>query len=147
MTMLPNQKSPESTAIAAAVCPQAVLVRHIAVTRWLGVMSEPIKKFPWWTVVALLTAVLGNIIATLIPARILLQIPPGSVIRLWAENLDAFLVSVATFVIVILFAIVGIRRERHRMIAIIAICLALTPWFLSGWVEGQIATMRWILLD
>ena len=113
----------------------------------LGVMSEPIKKFPWWTVVALLTAVLGNIIATLIPARILLQIPPGSVIRLWAENLEAFLVSLATFVIVLFMAVVGIRKEHHRIIATVAICLALTPFFLSSWVEEQIVTMRDILLD
>ena len=113
----------------------------------LNVMSQPIKRFPWWTVAALLTAVLGNIIATYIPAHILLQLPPGSVIRLWDENLEALVVSLATFVLVLFMAIVGLRRERHRIVAIIAICLALTPFFLSSWVEGYIVTMRDILLD
>lgn len=110
-------------------------------------MSEPAKKFPVWTVAATVTAVLGNVVAALIPVHTLLMMPPGSSGRLMIEAALAFVVSVATFLIVLSIAGVALAIERHRVIAIVAICLSLTPFFFSGWVMRVVAEMRHIFLE
>jgi len=113
----------------------------------LGVMSASAKKFPSWTVAAVAAAVLGNVIAALIPVHTLLQMPPGSSGRLMVEAALAFIVAAATLLIVIVLAGIALFRERQRILAVIAICLAFTPFFFSGWVMNRVADMRHIFLE
>jgi len=64
-------------------------------------MISPQKRFPWLSVASLATAVLGNIVAALLPVSTLLQMPPGSSGRLMADAAFAFLVAAATLVLVL----------------------------------------------
>jgi len=110
----------------------------------LGVMSASSKQFPRWTVAAVATAVLGNLLAAFIPVCALLVIPRGSSVRLMVEAALCLLIAVTTIIVVLVLAIISLFRERHRIVAIVAICLALAPWSFSGWVMYRVAEMRGI---
>jgi len=110
-------------------------------------MSASAKKFPRWTVAAVVTAIFGNIVAALIPVSTLLQMPPGSSGRLMEVAALVFFAAAATLLVVIILASIGLLREHQRILAVIAICLAFTPFFLAGWVMNWVADMRHIFLE
>ena len=60
-------------------------------------MSALTKKLPYWTIAALVVALVGNIVAALFPVCTLLQMPVGSSGRLIVETWYAFIVAVGTF--------------------------------------------------
>ena len=124
---------------------------HVAQLWTLGVMSETSKKFPRWTVATLATAVLGNLLAALVPIFTLLMMSRGSSGRLMADSALDFLIAVATLFSVPVLAIISIIKDRPRIMAIciviIAFGLALTPFFFSGWVMQRVAEMRNITLE
>jgi hypothetical protein len=109
--------------------------------------GQPPRRTPVWTAAAAGVAVLGNIVAALIPIPTLLAMPMGSHGRLLIETFYVFLVAVATLLVVIILAVVGLCKERRPVVAAIAICFALTPLFLSGWVMNQVAAARHIVLS
>lgn len=110
-------------------------------------MSETSVNASWWTTAAATTAVLGNVLAAFIPVRSLLQIAPGSGVRLMQEAMFVFCISGATLLVALPLAIVALWRERHRVFAMIAVFLATTPWFLSSWAMQCFAEMRGIILN
>jgi hypothetical protein len=110
-------------------------------------MSESPSKFPWWAATAAIVAVLGNIVAAFVPVLSLLRIPSGSGVRLMAEVLLMFLISVATFLLAWPLSFVSLWRERHRWIAVVALCLALTPFFFSCWIMRYFADLRGVFLE
>ncbi len=110
-------------------------------------MSETPRKSPRWAVIATTVAVAGNVLAGLVPIRSLQQIAPGTGVRLMADGPVAFLIAIATLAIVLPFAIASFRKERCRLLAVFALCLALTPFFFSGFVMRHYADMRGVILN
>jgi len=107
----------------------------------------PQKKFSWWTGFAFTVAILGNLLAAAFPVYSLLQIPPGSGVRLMGEAFHSALVSLAVFVLVQILGIVALCRERHRIFAVVTLCLSLTPFFFAGWMMRHVADIRHIVLE
>ena len=87
-------------------------------------MSERSGTFPRWTSAAAIVAIVGNILATIVPIYSLRRIAPGSGVRLMAEAGVVLLISVSTLFITLPLAIVGLRREKRWVLGVIAICLA-----------------------
>ena len=67
--------------------------------------------------------------------------------RLMADAFHAGVVSIVTFLAVSILSIVCFRREHCRVLAVIAICLSLTPLWFSGWSMNRVAEMRGIVLE
>jgi len=105
-------------------------------------MNEIRRKFPWATT-ALIIAITGNIVATLIPIPSLLQIPPGSRVRLMDDTAHMLFVSLATLLLAWSLSFASLRKKQQpRWISFAALFLALTPFFVSGWVMNTLASMR-----
>ena len=125
----------------------ARLVAAVAELGSLGVMSAPQPRFPRWTVATLVVALLGNLLAASFPVYSLLHLPAGSSVRLMADAFHAGIVSLVTLLVVSVLAIVSFRREHYRVLAVVALCLALTPLYYSGWALNRVAEMRGIVLE
>ncbi len=102
--------------------------------------------FPRWTVASFVVALLGNLMAAACFVWTLLMIPSGSAVRLLLESAVCFLISIATLLVVLLLVIVAWRKERTYAVLLLIACLALTPWFFSGWAMHQVAALRGISL-
>lgn len=109
--------------------------------------NEPAKSFAWWTASAVVIAIIGNVVAALIPVLTLLRMPTGSSGRPMFEVGIAFVVAAGTFGIVLVLAIIALLKEKHRILAFVSICLALTPFFFASWVMNRVAQIRHIFLE
>jgi len=111
-------------------------------------MNEKSFKFPL-SAVALTIAVVGNIAATLVSVLTMLQIPPNSDARPMQAVGIMFLISAATLLLAWPLSFIGLWRERPRRIFVAGatLCLALTPFFFSGWIMFLLAGMRGIYME
>ena len=108
-------------------------------------MSTP-RSFPRWTVASLILALIGNMVAAAFLVMPLYSLAPGSSVRLLGESFHSALASVGTLIVVAVFVVIAWCRENRRVVLIIVLCLALTPFPFAGWAMRQVAANRNILL-
>jgi hypothetical protein len=106
------------------------------------------KRFPWWTLFAGIAAVLGNIAACLPWAySLLFLMQPDSHGRLIVE---AFMTGVASLVALIVtfpLACLAFVVDRRRLLGVIFMCMAFTPFPLAAVTLSTVAAVRHITLD
>ena len=108
-------------------------------------MAEP-EKFPWWGVVGIGIAALGNILTGALWTWALFSTPPHTHASYLIESGLSLLLILSTFVLGFSFCAVGvIRKERVGLAALIAL-FSLTPFPFSFLVLHVPANWRHITL-
>jgi hypothetical protein len=114
----------------------------------LYVERRPLARFPRFTVLAGFAAVLGNIAATLpfVVTLLFLTHRHGHA-RLLIEALVTGFICLMTLLVAFPLACIAAFRERFRILGILFMCMAFTPFPLSAFALREVAAIRDITLE
>jgi hypothetical protein len=106
------------------------------------------SRFPWWTLLAGLAAVAGNL-AACIPwtYSLIFVMEPYSHGRLIVEAFMTGVASLVTLVVTFPLACLAFFGDRRRLLGIIFMCMAFTPFPLAAVTLHTVAAARHITLD
>jgi hypothetical protein len=106
------------------------------------------NRFAWWTLFAGIAAVAGNI-AACIPwlYSVLFLMQPHSHGRLIVEAFFAGIASLVALVVTFPLACLAFFGDRRRLLGVIFMCMAFTPFPLAVVTLHTVAALRHITLD
>jgi hypothetical protein len=105
------------------------------------------KKFPWWTVIGGCGAIVGNLLAVLVWVVKLLSMPPHNHGRFLMEASIVGVISLVTLVVAFPLACIAAFVEKRRLLGILFVCMAFTPFPLAALTLHKVAALRDITLD
>jgi hypothetical protein len=111
-------------------------------------VNAPPDRFPWWTLIAGIVAVIGNL-AACVPFvwSLVFQMEPHSHGRLIIEAFATVIASVVALVVTFPLACLAFFGDRRRLLGVVFMCMAFTPFPLAGLTLHTVAAVRHITLD
>lgn len=114
----------------------------------LDVVNARPNRFPWWTFIAGVVAVLGNIAAS-VPFvwALVFEMEAHSHGRLIMESFAAGCAALVALVLIFPLACLAFFADRRRLLGVLFMCMAFTPFPLAAGTLHTVAAVRHITLD